>query len=652
MHVPASESPRFPEGEATGRGERGHAPPAQPPPGHARLGPLTLGALGIVYGDIGTSPLYAMQAVFNNTVHPIPVEPGNILGILSLVFWSLVIVVTLKYVMLILRADNRGEGGIMALIALVRRRVGNHRLGQRLILLGLFGAALFYGDGIITPAISVLSAVEGLEVIKPALADWVVPITLVILFGLFAFQRLGTGRVGVWFGPIMLIWFVLLGTLGLRAILGEPRVLAALAPTHAIDFFSVNPKLAFFSLGAVVLSVTGVEALYADMGHFGRGPVRLAWLVVVLPALTLNYFGQGAILLTEARATSNPFYHLAPAWALAPLVVLAGIATVIASQAVISGAFSLTHQAIQLGYLPRMQVRHTSSQQRGQIYVPAMNWMLFSAVVILVIGFGSAADLATAYGIAVTGTMTITTILVFVVARRRWRWGRTRTLLVLGALLTIDLAFFSANLIKIGSGGWFPLTVAALFFLLMSTWKRGRELLLDRLSRDSVSLVEFVPLIEAEGLPTVPGTAVYLAAHPDQVPRALLHSLKHFKCLHEHVVIMHVAVLSEPSVPLEKRIRMAPISRGFQQARLELGFMDEPNVNETIDLCRKKGIPCDAENTTFVLDRETLLPNKTSPMALWRQNLFIAMSLNASSRATYFGLPPGRVVELGAQVYL
>ena len=628
------------------------SPPVSQVHARGRLGLLSLGALGIVYGDIGTSPLYALQAVFTNELHPVQVTPANILGVLSLVFWSLVIVVTFKYVLLILRADNRGEGGIMALIALVRRRVGDQPMGRRLILLGLFGAALFYGDGIITPAISVLSAVEGLKIVEPNLGEWVIPTTLVILFGLFAVQRHGTARVGTWFGPVMAVWFLTLGVLGVQGIAADPSVLAALAPSYALAFFAAQPSLAFFTLGAVVLAVTGVEALYADMGHFGRGPVRLAWLTLVMPALTLNYFGQGAILLTQPGAADNPFYHLAPSWALVPLVVLATIATVIASQAVISGAFSLTHQAIQLGYLPRMQVEHTSSTARGQIYVPAINWMLLAAVTALVLGFGSAGALASAYGIAVTGTMGITTILVFVVARRRWQWGRVPTLLVLGPLLVIDLTFFAANLPKFGAGGWFPLVVAAVIFTLMSTWRRGRDLFLARLGQDSVALADFVPRIEAKGLPIVPGTAVYLTAAPDQAPRALVHSLEHFHCLHQRIVILHVAVLNEPAVPVEQRIQVQSIDSRFQKARLNLGFMDKPNITDTIALCKDRGLRCDADTTTFFLGRETLLPTQGAPMALWRQHLFISLSRMASSRAAYFNLPTNRVVELGVQLKL
>ncbi|PQJ96520.1 potassium transporter Kup [Chromatium okenii] len=618
----------------------------------ARLGVLSMAALGIVYGDIGTSPLYAIKTVFANDRHPVPVDAENILGVLSLVFWSLLIVVTLKYVVLILRADNRGEGGIMALIALVQRRIANQPIGQRLILLGLFGAALFYGDGIITPAISVLSAVEGLKMVTPDLEEWILPITLAILCGLFAVQRHGTAQVGNWFGPIMAIWFLTLAVLGIDGIIAEPAVLAALSPIYALNFFVAHPALAFFSLGSIVLAVTGTEALYADMGHFGRGPVQLAWGALVLPALTLNYFGQGALLLAQPQTVTDPFFHLAPAWALLPLVLLATVATVIASQAVISGAFSMTRQAIQLGYLPRMVVQHTSSAERGQIYVPAINWLLFIAVIALVLSFGSSDKLAAAYGVAVTGTMSITTVLVFVVARRRWRWGSVRTFTVLGLFLAIDLAFFAANLPKLSEGGWFPLVFAALVFVLMSTWKRGRALILERLTHNSLPLAEFMAQIEAANIPTVSGTAVYLSARSRQVPHALLHSLKHFKCLHERVVILHLAVLSKPYIAADKRMRIDSISPRFYQAHMEFGFMDTLNVAEATHLCQNQDVNCDPANTTFFLGRETLVPTQGAAMAIWRQKLFIALFRNASSPTAYFGLPPNRVVELGAQVQL
>ena len=623
-----------------------------PPLAHGRLGALSLAALGVVYGDIGTSPLYAMHAVFANGRHPVPVDAENVLGVLSLVFWSLVIVVSLKYVTLILRADNRGEGGIMALIALVQRRLANQPLGQRLIVLGLLGASLFCGEGIITPAISVLSAVEGLEMVAPGLDAWVIPLTLVILLGLFAVQRHGTGRMGDWFGPIMSVWFLTIGVLGIRAIVGEPGVLAAVSPIHAVAFFAAHPLLAFFSLGSAVLAITGIEALYADMGHFGRAPVRLAWSVVVFPALVLNYFGQGALLLAQPELVDNPFFRLAPGWALFPLVVLATVATVIASQAVISGTFSLTRQAIQLGYLPRMAVQHTSSETRGQIYVPGINWALFVAVVVLVLSFGSSEALAAAYGIAVTGTMSITTVLAFVVARRRWRWGPVRTFLVLGLFLVIDLAFFGANLPKFADGGWLPVVIATLVFIPMSTWRRGRALLIEHQIRDNMPLEVFVPLIEAEGIPTVSGTAVFLTARLGQTPHALLHSLKHYKCLHERIIILNVAVSSQPYVAPDKRVRFEQVNARFYQSRMEIGFMDTPNVTEVIDAWQRGGILCNPETTTFFLGRETLVPSRGIPMARWRQKMFIGMFRNASNPAAYFGLPPNRVVELGALLNL
>ena len=623
-----------------------------PIPTRGRLGPLSLAALGVVYGDIGTSPLYAMHAVFANSRHPVPVDAANVLGVLSLVFWSLVIVVSLKYVTLILRADNRGEGGIMALIALVQRRLAHQPVGQRLILLGLLGAALFCGEGIITPAISVLSAVEGLEMVTSALEAWVIPLTLAILLGLFAVQRHGTGRMGDWFGPIMAVWFLTIGALGIGAIVEAPGVLAAISPTYAIGFFVAHPLLAFFSLGSAVLAITGIEALYADMGHFGRTPVRLAWSLVVFPALVLNYFGQGAFLLTHSGVIDNPFFRLAPGWALIPLVVLATIATVIASQAVISGTFSLTRQAIQLGYLPRMVIQHTSSETRGQIYIPVINWALFVAVVVLVLGFGSSESLAAAYGIAVTGTMSITTVLAFVVARRRWRWSPARTYLVLGVFLVIDLAFFGANLPKISDGGWLPLVIGALVFIPMSTWRRGRALVMERQARDNMPLEVFVPLIEGEGIPTVSGTAVFLTARLNQTPHSLLHSLKHYKCLHQRVIILNVAVSSQPYIAPEKRVRVRQVNARFYQSRMEIGFMDRPNVTDVIAAWQTAQIPCDPQTMTFFLGRETLVPSRGVPMARWRQKMFIGMFRNASNPAGYFGLPPNRVVELGALVNL
>ncbi len=617
-----------------------------------RLATLAVAALGVVYGDIGTSPLYAIKEVFSGAHHPVLVTPDNVLGILSLIFWSLVAIVSLKYAAFIMRADNHGEGGIMALLALEQRANDDSRRAHVLVLLGLFGAALFYGDGIITPAISVLSAVEGLAVATPLFKHWVVPITLAVLLGLFVIQKHGTGKVGAWFGPIMGVWFFVLALLGVLNIARMPMVLYALLPTHAVAFFLGQPHLAFLSLGAVVLAVTGAEALYADMGHFGRKPVRMAWAGLVLPALTLNYFGQGALLLTDPKALAHPFYHLAPTWALLPLVILATAATVIASQAVISGAYSITHQAIQLGYVPRMRVQHTSSRERGQIYLPGVNWALFLLVAALVVSFGSSDNLAAAYGIAVTGTMIITTLLVHVVARRIWGWGRWRAALVVGAFLTVDLTYFSANLVKVADGGWFPLTFAVLLFLLMTTWKRGRALLRKRRDQGTLSLAEFAASMKLAGLPGVPGTAIFLTPYPAQVPHALLHSIKHYKCLHERVVIMNVNFLDQPFVPVSKRVHIEEIDERFSRVQVDFGFMDQPNLTKTLHTCAGKGMPCGFEDTTFFLGRETLISKKGSEMAWWREKLFIAQARNAGSPAAYFGLPPNRVVELGAQIVL
>ena len=617
-----------------------------------RLPVLTLAALGVVYGDIGTSPLYAIKEVFGGAQHAVPITPENILGILSLLVWTLVLVVTVKYAVFIMRANNHGEGGIMALIALVHRNSHEARQTRALVVLGLFGAALFYGDGIITPAISVLSAVEGLEVATPAFRPWVIPITLGILFGLFWVQRHGTGRVGGLFGPITTLWFVVLATLGVVNIVQAPQVLSALSPHHAAGFFLAQPGLAFFSMGAVFLAVTGAETLYADMGHFGTRPVRLAWMGLVLPALTLNYFGQGALLLTDPAAIAHPFYHMTPEWALYPMVILAGAATVIASQAVISGVYSITHQAIQLGYVPRMTVLHTSSETRGQIYLPGVNWALFAAVVVLVLEFGSSSNLAAAYGISVSGTMIITTLLVYVVARRVWGWGRMRSRLLFGAFLLVDIAFFSANLTKFADGGWFPLAFAGLLFLLMTTWKQGRALLKARRDREAMPLDAFVQSMSHSEVPTVPGTAVFLTPHREQVPHALLHSLKHYKSLHERVVILNVQFVDQPYVPTGQQLTVAPLGERFHRVEVRFGFMDRPDLPSVLHRCADNGLACDMDNTTFFLGRETLIPKKGSDMPWWREKVFVALSRNAGTVADYFGLPPNRIVELGAQIVL
>ncbi len=532
----------------------------------ARLATLTLAALGVVYGDIGTSPLYALKEVFGSPHHPVPIDEPNVLGILSLVFWALMIVVSIKYIVFIMRANNKGEGGIMALMALVLRGERDPVRARFLLLMGLFGAALFYGDGLITPAISVLSAVEGLEVATPAFKPFVIPLTLLVVVGLFAVQKRGTGSVGALFGPIMIVWFVTLALLGVIGILRAPQVLAALNPLYAVGFLATHGVLGFFSLGAVVLVVTGAEALYADMGHFGSGPIRFAWTTLVLPALALNYFGQGALLIVDPKAVDNPFYLLAPAWALYPLVALATVATIIASQAVISGAFSITQQAMQLGYAPRMEVQHTSSHEIGQVYLPVINRMLFAGVVALVLGFGSSTSLAAAYGIAVTGTMATTTVLAFVVARRMWGWNLPACVALFGAFLLVDVGFFSANLVKIVDGGWFPLAFGLGVFVLMSTWKRGRELLYQRIAADSIPLPDFVQS-SSLGCTTVPGTAVFMTANPDAVPHALLHSLKHYKSLHERVVLLTAITLDVPHVPSAQHVTVESINSAIPQGQ-------------------------------------------------------------------------------------
>ena len=618
---------------------------------HKRLAALALGALGVVYGDIGTSPLYALKEVFAGSHHPVPVNEANVLGILSLVFWALMLIVTIKYTIFIMRADNKGEGGIMALMALVLRGEPDAAHGRILMLLGLAGAALFYGDGLITPAISVLSAVEGLEVATPAFKPIVIPITLFVLTGLFVLQKRGTAHVGRLFGPVMAIWFTVLGVLGAINIVHVPHVLAALDPRHAIEFLVTHGSLGFLSLGSVVLAVTGAEALYADMGHFGRVPVRLAWSLLVLPTLALNYFGQGALLLTDVKAVENPFYLLAPGWALIPLVVLSTVATVIASQAVISGAYSMTQQAMQLGYSPRMPVQHTSSREIGQIYLPVVNWGLFLGVVALVLGFGSSTNLAAAYGIAVTGTMAITTILAFVVARSMWGWGIVRSAALFGAFLIVDLGFLSANALKISEGGWFPLAFGVGVFTLMSTWKRGRALLQSRLEKDSIPMDVFIDSASL-GCARVPGTAVYMTTNLDSVPHPLLHSLKHYKSLHENVVLLNVTTLDVPYVPESQRVVVETVNPQFRKVRVFFGFMDTPDLPRALEWCDEQGLCLDAMDTSYFLSRETLIPKLESDMAFWREKLFVSMFRNAGDAATYFGLPPNRVVELGSQVVL
>ncbi|UCV21397.1 potassium transporter Kup [Ferribacterium limneticum] len=618
-----------------------------------RLATLTLAALGIVYGDIGTSPLYAIKEVFGGAHHPVPITPDNVLGVLSLFLWSLLIVVTLKYVSFIMRANNKGEGGIIALMTLALHN-GNpaSRRHKLLIALGLFGAALFYGDGVITPAISVLSAVEGLEIITPAFKPYVLPITLSILIGLFFFQRRGTASVGALFGPIMVLWFAVLASFGAMAIIEHPAVLAAVNPIYGLNFLLGNSVLGFFALGAVVLCITGAEALYADMGHFGAKPIRYAWLGYVLPALVINYFGQGALLLNNPEAVQNPFYLLAPDWALYPLVILSTVATIIASQAVISGAFSITQQAIQLGYTPRLEIQHTSDREMGQIYLPAINWLLLIAIIGLVIGFKTSSNLAAAYGIAVTGTMLITNLLAIAVAIRLWQWSPWRA--VLGALpfIVIDLGFFLANSVKIPDGGWFPLVFGLGVFILLTTWKRGRELLHERLAADALQLKPFIEDIAGGGIERVPGTAIFLTPDPEAVPHAMLHSLKHFKTLHEQVVVLSVSVFDVPYVPDIDRVEVRKLAGNFSQVVVQYGYKDEPDIPAALALCGEAGLHVDMMDASFFLGRETLIPKLKSDMAYWRELLFVAMFRNAGSATAYFKIPSNRVVELGAQIVL
>ena len=617
------------------------------------VAPLTLAALGVVYGDIGTSPLYAIKEVFGGAHHPVPITPDNVLGILSLILWSLIVVVSIKYVVFILRADNKGEGGMMALMALVLDQAKlNARNKAIVIALGLIGAALFYGDGAITPAISVLSAIEGLEVATPAFKPYVIPITIGILVALFAVQKYGTAAVGVAFGPITAIWFIVLAILGTLQIAQHPSILAAISPSYAVNFFSAHPGMGFFSLGAVFLAVTGAEALYADMGHFGRLPIRLAWFALVLPALLLNYFGQGALLLENPGTIRNPFYLMAPEWALYPLVGLAAAATVIASQAVISGVYSMTHQAIQLSFAPHMTIQHTSASRMGQIYMPGVNWALLAVVVGLVLLFKSSTNLAAAYGIAVTGTMVITTSFAFLAAKSVWRWSPVKALAVFAPLLFVDVAFLAANAVKIRDGGWFPLVFGAAIFILLATWKSGRARLNAELNAGALPLRDFIASLPDAGIATVQGKAVFMTPQPDHVPNALLHNLKHNKVLHETNVIASVTALPVPRVPDVQRVQVERLSEQFYVVRIFYGFTEQPDVPAALEWCGEQGLTFDAMQTSFFLGRETIIPKLNAGMAQWRQKLFVAMFRNARTAASYFGLPPNRVVELGAQVVL
>jgi len=609
-----------------------------------------LAALGIVYGDIGTSPLYAAKEVFNPS-HGIPFSTSNVLGGVSAIFWALMIIVSVKYVILIMRANNRGEGGIMALLALATASVKTRgRWGTGLALLGVFGAALFYGDGVITPAISVLSAVEGLQVMAPALKPYVIPLTVIVLIALFAIQSRGTATVGSLFGPVMIAWFVTIGAIGAINIFKAPAVLQALSPVYAYAFLTQHGLASFSVLGAVFLAVTGAEALYADMGHFGSRAIRMAWFLCVLPGLALNYFGQGALLINDPKAIENPFYLMFPGWALLPAVCLSTVATVIASQAVISGTFSMTKQAIQLGFLPRTNIIQTSAKEIGQIYIPSMNWALLAAIIAAVIGFGSSSALASAYGLAVSGTMLITTLLTFFVVRYGWGYSLGVCLFSTSFFMFIDAAFFSANMLKFVEGGWFPLAMGTLLFTLMVTWRRGREILFWHLKASAIDLKPFLKSLFAAPPARVEGTAVFLAGTLDSVPRAMLHNLAHNKVLHERVVFMTVVIKDIPWVPFGERIELEPLGRNCYQLKINFGFKNQPDVPRALRLCKSQGIEFNMMETSFFVSREKVIPTPGDGMALWRERLFAAMTRNAGSIVDYFSIPANRVIELGTQV--
>lgn len=612
---------------------------------------MALAALGVVFGDIGTSPLYTMKEVFAVGHHPLLLNPANVYGILSLITWALILIVSIKYVAFIMRADNRGEGGIMALLSLASRNAaGNSKKQQRIMMLGILGACMFYADGMITPAISVLSAVEGLEVAAPQLHSLIVPITLFVLFILFWAQSKGTAVVGAFFGPVMLLWFTSLGVMGAMSITQHPEILKALSPAYAIAFFSTQPWIAFVALGAVVLAVTGAEALYADMGHFGKTPIRLAWFGFVLPSLLLNYFGQGAMVLADASTIQNPFYHLAPEWALFPLIILATLSTVIASQAVITGAFSVSRQALQLGFIPRMHVEHTSELTEGQVYMPRINWGLMLAVMGLVVSFGTSGDLAAAYGIAVTGDMVITTLLAAVVFHELWGWSKLRTGALIALFLTVDLAFFSANVLKIPDGGWMPLLIGIVIFTLMITWKTGRTLLYKTLKAESMELVPFIQAIGAHPPSRVTGTGMFMTPNPEGVPHALLHNLKHNKVLHDKVVILTVKFEDFPHTSKQERVEVEALPHEFYRVKVRYGYMDEPDLPRDLILCQEQGLALDTMDTSFFVGKEILIASNRKHMALWRKKIFVGLFRTSETITNQFKLPPNRVVELGAQV--
>jgi len=621
-----------------------------------RLGLLTLTALGVVFGDIGTSPLYAFRECFKPEYGLTP-TPDNVYGVLSLIIWSLILVVSFKYIVFIMRADNRGEGGILAMLALIVRKDTERRRGRvALIALGIFGAALLYGDGVITPAISVLSAMEGLSVHNAALGSWVVPLTVVIIVGLFAVQRHGTTRVGSYFGPLMALWFLAIGGLGLAQVMRDAHILSAVNPLWAIRFFAIHDLHAVTVLGAVVLAVTGAEALYADMGHFGRKPIRAAWFWMVFPALLLNYFGQGSLVLGTPAAAENPFFSLAPRLLLLPLVALATLAAIIASQALISGAFSLTQQCIQLGYSPRMSIVHTSAKEYGQIFVPEVNYALAVGTLLVVLGFQSSSALGAAYGIAVTGTMTVTTMLFFVISARRWEWPMWKVAALTLLFLVVDLSFLGANAIKIEHGGWVPVLMAISLFVLMTTWKRGRLILRERLQEITMPLDAFLKSLSSGKILRVPGTAVFMTSEAAGAPVVLLHHLKHNKVLHEQVLLLSIQTAEVPEVRDDERTSMERLEHGFVRATAIYGFMETPDVTEVLGLLRQRGLKAKPMETSYYLGREQLIPRQKAwkeggmTMNIWRKKLFAVMARNAVSAAAFFQLPPNRVVELGTQI--
>jgi KUP system potassium uptake protein len=611
---------------------------------------LTLAALGVVFGDIGTSPLYTIKECFSEFTGLKPVHE-DVLGILSLITWALIVIVTLKYVMVVMRADNRGEGGVLALMALVSRRAEIPEKRRRFyLMLGMAGAALFYGDCLLTPAISVLSAVEGLNTATPALEPLVIPIALAVLFGLFAIQHYGTEGVGRWFGPIMLFWFFVIFLLGIRQVIAAPAVLEALSPHHAVGFALRHGFVAFVALGAVTLAVTGAEALYADMGHFGAKPIRMAWLIVVLPSLLANYYGQGALLLADPTALDNPFFLLAPAWALYPMVGLATVATVIASQATISGAFSMAQQAALLGLSPRVQITHTSASQHGQIYVPAINWMQLIGVVVLVLSFKSSTNLAAAYGIAVTGTMLVTTILVFALAMRVWKWGWVRSVLVLGAFMIVDATLLSANMVKFLQGGWVPLALALAIFTAMWTWLKGRMAVAAREKEGALPMAALLGSIGPGRVHRPQGTAVYLTAFSGNAPNGLLHNLKHNEVLHEQVVLLTVQVPEEPYVPPNARASITHLGKGIHHVILRYGFMEQPDVPRDLAPLADRGVPFDPMRTSYFVGRNTFVEAKRPLLPRWQEKLFIVLAKMASNAGDFFQLPANRVVELGSRI--